>query len=102
MLTDFRKLLNRAAVRAGWKAGEITPKMFRHSYCAARLATLDRGAPVSTYHIGRELGHGGASLVQRVYGHLGTVRARGEVVEYRVETFVDELGDRLVAVRMPR
>jgi hypothetical protein len=30
--------------------------MFRHAYCAARLQTLDRGAPVSTYSVGRELG----------------------------------------------
>jgi integrase len=98
MLTDFRKALDRVSIRAGWKAGEITPKMFRHTYCAARLATVDRGAPVSTYHVGRELGHGGASLVQRVYGHLGTVRARGEVVEYRVEAFREELGERLTAL----
>jgi integrase len=59
MITDFRKLLDAVAVRAGWKAGEILSKMFRHSYCAARLQTLDHGAPVSAYTVARELGHGG-------------------------------------------
>jgi integrase len=59
--------------------------MFRHTYCAARLQTLDGGAPVSTFTVAKELGHGGTSLVQRVYGHLGTVRHRGTAVEYRVE-----------------
>jgi integrase len=29
MLTDFRKLLDAVAVRAGWKPGEIRSKMFR-------------------------------------------------------------------------
>jgi hypothetical protein len=47
MITDFRKVLDAVAVRAGWKMGEIRCKMFRHSYCVARLQTLDQGAPVS-------------------------------------------------------
>jgi hypothetical protein len=47
MLTDFRKVLNRVTVPAGWESGAVTSKMFRHTYCSARLATLDRGAPVS-------------------------------------------------------
>jgi len=34
MLTDFRKLLDAIAMRAGWKEGEIRSKMFRHTYCA--------------------------------------------------------------------
>ena len=60
---------------------------------AARLQTLDHGAPVSVYSVGREVGHGGESLVRRVYGHLGNVRHRSEVVEYRVEQFTKELED---------
>lgn len=55
------------------------------TYCAARLQTLDHGAPVSPYTVGKELGHGGDSLVKRVYGHLGTVRHRSAAVEYRVQ-----------------
>lgn len=83
MLGDIRGALDAVAETAGWKPGEIRSKMFRHSYCAARLQTLDRGAPVSIYTVARELGHGGESLVKKVYGHLGDVRHRAEVVEYR-------------------
>jgi integrase len=85
MVTDVRKALDAVGERAGWKPGEIRTKMFRYTYCAARLQTLDRGAPVSLYTVGKELGHGGDSLVKRVYGDLGEVRQRGEVVEYRAE-----------------
>jgi integrase len=95
MVTDFHKLLDAVAVRAGWKAGEIRSKMFRHTYCAARLQTLDQGAPVAAFTVSRELGHGGESMVRRVYGHLGDVRHRAAAVEYRVEQHVEKLGERL-------
>jgi len=72
--------------------------MFRHTYCAARLQTLDQGAPVSPWTVGRELGHGGHSLVNRVYGHLGEVRHRSEQVEYRIEHFERILTKRLAAL----
>jgi len=49
-LYDPRKLLDAVAERGGWKAGEITPKMFRHSYTAARLQTLDQGRPGQRVH----------------------------------------------------
>ena len=99
MIVDFRKVLDAVAVRAGWKIGEIRSKMFRHSYCAARLQTLDQGTPVSPYTVARELGHGGDSMVKRVYGHLGHVRHRAKVVEYRVSQHTKVLGKRLAAVR---
>jgi len=99
MLTDFRKLLDAVAMRAGWEEGDIRSKMFRHTYCATRLQTLDAGAPVSTYTVAREMGHGGESMVRRVYGHLGQVRHRSEAVEYRVEQHVVKLGTRLEALR---
>src|SRR5690606_8030348 len=66
--------------RAGLEAGSLRTKMFRHTYCAARLQTLDRGAPVSTYTVARELGHESEAMVRRVYAHLGEVRHRSEVV----------------------
>lgn len=66
IVTDFRKVLDKAAIRAGFsepvlKGGEVmkdrqgrtqvrsTVKvhMVRHTFCAARLQTLDSGAPVS-------------------------------------------------------
>jgi hypothetical protein len=49
--------------------------------------------------VGRELGHGGDALVRRVYGHLGTIRHRTEIVEYRVEQFAEPLRERLAALR---
>jgi hypothetical protein len=45
--------------------------MFRDNYCAARLHTLDQGAPVSVYTVAKEMGHGGESMVRRVYGASG-------------------------------
>ncbi|MEX1182152.1 MAG: site-specific integrase [Gemmatimonadota bacterium] len=99
MITDVRKMLDAVAGRAGWQRGEVRTKAFRHTYCAARLQTLDRGAPVSVYTVGRELGHGGDSLVKRVYGHLGDVRHRVDVVEYRAEQHAERLGDRLRALQ---
>jgi integrase len=98
MIHKLVKPLDAVAERAGWKAGEIRSKMFRHTYCAARLQTLDNGAPVSPYTVARELGHGGDSLVKRIYGHLGEVRHRSENVEYRVENHRDVLGERLAAL----
>ena len=83
MIRDFRKALDAVAMRAGWARGEIRSKMFRHTYCSARLQTLDRGAPVSPFTVSRELGHGGTSMVEQVYSHLGQVRHRSEVVEFR-------------------
>src|SRR5690606_15050433 len=88
MITDWRKSLDAIAERAGWKEGEIRTKAFRHTYCAARLQTLDSGAPVSVYTVAKELGHGGDSMVRRVYGHLGTIRHRSEHVEFRVENYL--------------
>ena len=99
MVTDFRKLLDAVAERAGWKAGEIRGKMFRHTYCAARLQTLDNGAAVSVFTVGRELGHGGDTMVKQVYGHLGDVRHRSAVVEYRFQKHAAILKARLEALR---
>ncbi len=99
VLTDLRKLIDAVATRAGWKAAEITSKMFRHTYCAARLQTLDGGSPVSVYTVAKELGHGGETMVRRVYGHLGAVRHRATMVEYRVEQHRKALRERLAMLR---
>lgn len=56
--------------------------ILRHTYCAARLQTLDHGQPIAPVTVAREMGHGDLSMVWRVYGHLGTVRHRGEEVSY--------------------
>jgi integrase len=92
MIRERRGLLDRIAIRAGWKAGEIRSKMFRHTYCTARLQTLDGGAPVSVFTVSRELGHSSTAMVEKVCSHLGTMRHRSEVVEYRVEQHAATLG----------
>ena len=84
MVRDIRKGLDAAAKRIGWKVGDIRPYAFRHTYCAARLQTLDRGHPISPWTVAREMGHGGRSLIDRVYGHLGEVRHRSDAVEFHV------------------
>ena len=48
--------------------------------------------------VARWMGHGGQSLVNRVYGHLGEVRHRSEVVEYQVQQHREKLGARLARV----
>lgn len=89
-VTDLRRALDALGATIGRaKPAEIRTKMFRHTYCAARLQTVDHGAPVSPFTVAREMGHGGDSLVKRVYGHLGEVRHRSSVVEYRLEQHVD-------------
>ena len=98
LITDFRKALDKVAGRAGWEKGEVRSKAFRHTYTSTRLQTLDNGAPVSPFTVGRELGHGGTAMVERVYSHLGEVRHRSDVVEYRLEHHREALGKRLTAL----
>lgn len=108
MIRDLRRPLDDIAKTSGWKAGEIRTKMFRHTYCSARLQTVQRvlkpGAdpatdpnpfefvPVSQFTVSKEMGHGGTALVERVYGHLGEHRHRAEVVEYQPDV-IERIGD---------
>jgi integrase len=69
--------------------------MFRHTYGAARLQTLDGGAPISPYTVSRELGHGSLKMVENVYSHLGTIRHRSDTVEYRIEHHKEFLAEKL-------
>ena len=39
------------------------------------------------------MGHGSTDMIDRVYSHLGTVRHRSEVVEYRVEQHLDRVAE---------
>ena len=43
----------------------------------------------------RELGHEPVAMVRRVYTHLGEVRHRSEVAEYRVAQHREQIGERL-------
>jgi integrase len=87
------------AARVGLAARALNLYAFRHSFCAAALQLLDRGAPVSPYTVAKWLGHGGTALVNRVYGHLGEVRHRAEAMEFRVEQHAAKLGERLAALQ---
>src|SRR5712692_1264939 len=95
MVEDWRKSLDAVAKRAGWKSGDIRSKQLRHTYATARLQTTDRGAPVAAWTVAKELGHTGTAMIENTYGHLGDVRHRADVVEYRAEQHTTKLGDRL-------
>jgi integrase len=98
-LKDVRKMLDAVATRVGFPARAVNLYAFRHSFCAAALQLLDRGAPISPYTVAKWLGHGGTALVNRVYGHLGEVRHRAEAMEFRVEQHATKLGERLAALQ---
>lgn len=99
MLTDIRKLLDRVGARVGFARGELRTRVFRHAFTAALLQTLDRGQPISLFTAGRMLGHGGESMIRRVYGHLGDVRVRSEVVEFQVSQHAALLKNQLGGLR---
>lgn len=98
MIRDLRKQLDAIGEAAGFEEGRIRTRLFRHTYTACRLQTLDGGAPVSVYTVSQELGHSSSRMVERVYAHLGNVRHRSEQVEDRVDEF-PELEDQLEALR---
>jgi hypothetical protein len=68
---------------------------FRHTSCAVRLQTLDRGTPIASCAVAREPGHGSDDMVKRIYPNLGEARLRAVAVEYRVDKHFERLGDRL-------
>jgi integrase len=98
-LREVRRMLDAVGIRAGLPPRAVNLYAFRHSFCSAALQLLDRGAPVSPYTVARWLGHGGTALVNRVYGHLGEVRHRAEVMEFRVQQHAATLKDRLAALQ---
>ena len=89
-------------LRAGWplRQTRLTPQDLP-AHVRERAAVDDgHGAPVSIFTVSRELGHGSEALVKRIYGHLGTVRHRANVVEYRVEQHKKVLKEQLAALRL--
>jgi integrase len=99
MLTDIRKMLDGVGTLAGWEKGDIRSRMCRHTYCSTRLQTLANGHPIAPFDVGRELGHGGDAMVRRVYGHVGQVKHRSELVEYRIEQHEPHLRERLATLK---
>lgn len=114
MTVNLRKSLDEMGKLCGMEPGEVRTRAFRHTYCPARLQTVQRilrpGADpsdedsfdyveVSRFQVQKEMGHGGAQLVDRIYGHAQRLPYRSEAVEYRVEEHQEELGERLVALQ---
>jgi integrase len=93
---DLRDLLDRVAVHAGFPKGRVRARMLRVTYATGRLQTLDHGAPVARWTVERELGHGSGRMIESVYGKLGEIRHRAEVVEYRFDQHFERCGDRIV------
>ncbi|MDE3001983.1 MAG: tyrosine-type recombinase/integrase [Gemmatimonadota bacterium] len=114
MIRDLRKSLDRLGELCGLDPGKVRTRRFRHTYCSARLQTVQRivrpGADpdshdswdyveVSRFQVQKEMGHGGAQLVDRIYGHAQQNPHRSESVEYRVDQHLDALGPRIAALR---
>ncbi len=110
MVRDIRKSLDAIAKLSGMEAGEVRTRRFWHTYCSARLQTVQRilkpgrepddpdgweYVEVARFQVQKEMGHGGGQLVDRIYGHAQGSPYRSDVVEYRVEKHREVLGDRL-------
>ncbi|MGH7582349.1 MAG: tyrosine-type recombinase/integrase [Gemmatimonadales bacterium] len=82
-LNDIRKMIDRVAKRAGLQEGIYRATAFRKTFATAALQILDHGAPIAQRTVQAWLGHASGAMLEAVYGKLGTVRHRREVVEYR-------------------
>lgn len=80
---DLRWLFDPLAKPAKLGDKHPTARVCRHTYTAARLQTLDHGAPISAYTVMVELGHSSLQMILDTYAHLMNVRHRSAVVEYR-------------------
>lgn len=70
------------AAAAAFLRKTVNPRALRPTYCAARLQTTDGGRPVATWTVRGEMGHSSLKMIEQVYGRLGAVRHRGDVVEF--------------------
>jgi integrase len=118
MVKDLRKSLDAMGALCGMEPGDVRTRAFRHTYCSARLQTVQRiikpgkdpatdpdpyeYVEVSRFQVQKEMGHGGAQLVDRIYGHAQRTPYRSEVVEYKVDRHREELGDRLRTLEAAR
>lgn len=99
-IKKVRYLLDQLLERIdGLEPGDVRLHDLRHTYCAASLQLLDRGAPISKWTVASRMGHGGTRLIDKIYGHLGEVRHRSEELEFRVDQHEERLGDRLHNLR---
>lgn len=103
---DERMLDNvdRQLDQVGDRAGTERPRLhaFRHSYTAARIQTLEHGAPVSLWQVARELGHQSTAMVEKRYGHLARVKRRTDVLEFKVSSSSTAQSDTRRTLSTPR
>ena len=93
MVRDIRKSLDAAGKLSGIEAGEVRTRRFRHTYCSARLQTLQRilkpgrepddpdaweYVEVAKFQVQKEMGDGGGQLVDRIDGHAQGSRNRAD------------------------
>jgi integrase len=111
-ITEPRKTLGTVMEDAGLPPDHPPTKAFRHSYCTARVQTVEPGpedelVAVAPSTVAKELGQGGTSLVDHVYSHPAKYRHRSRAVEFRAEQWKDhpdfkERFERLDALRAER
>lgn len=86
---SIKRLMSELAERIGYEHA-LTPKMFRHTYCAARLQTTDGGVPITKIKVARELGHRKSDITEGVYAHVDpgmTLIPRREYVEFTLADY---------------
>jgi len=97
----IKRLIHELAIRIGFD-GRLTPKVFRHTYCSARLMTTEGGAPIPLLSVAKELGHTRTTMVEAIYGHIdfGDVQfPRRPYVEISLADYRDHVEDRLKQVQ---
>jgi integrase len=94
---NIKRLVAELSLRIGYD-GTLTPKVFRHTYCAARLQTITGGRPVPRLQVAHELGHQKTDMVDRVYSHFrsGLLPVRRKPhVDFLLEDYGGEIEERL-------
>jgi integrase len=82
--TVAKATLDSAGIGHELGRANLTPQVWRVTYCSARLQTTDHGAPVADVVVQGEMGHTSMEMITRVYGRVGRERRRLPVVEYRL------------------
>lgn len=82
-ITKMRSALETLEDRTEDMNKRLTLTVFRHTYCSARIQTVDAGEPVALFTVAREMGHGSIDRIEDTYGHLQAERVRLPEVRYR-------------------
>jgi integrase len=93
----IKRVIDELSLRIEFE-GRLSPKVFRHTYCTARLQTTDRGAPITLSNVADELGHNRTTMVEAIYGHIdfGDVQfPRRSYVEISLADYQGHVEDRL-------